>query len=367
MNKLFFQISVLVVALMLTFANIKATDSPVFTTADSTNVVLEECTGTWCQYCPCGHTNINTILQYYPKTVVICYHGPPNYGTPADPWTAAGYPMIQLFGMGSYPTAVINRTSGIIQRNAWFSYVSSYVTLPPAVRIELTNAHINNSTRLITGTVTATALQDLTGAYNIFIAITENNLIYGQTGNSGCPGATSYTHNYVARAIATPNTGTQLTPGPWNINAIQTYNINYTVPTGIDLANCTVNIFVFQDGTPLTTGAPIQNGLATPTSAFTPTGVEHFETIASDYNLAQNYPNPFNPTTNIRFTIPKDGNTSFKIYDMSGNEVAAFVNGFMKAGIYNVVFEGSNLASGVYFYKLTSGNFSETKRMVLVK
>lgn len=355
---------------MMSYSIAKASDNPVFTTNDTTNVVMETCTGTWCGYCPCGHQIISSILSSYPKTVVLCYHGPPNYGSPADPWTAAGYPMIQLFGMNSYPTGVIGRTSGIISRGAWLSTVTNYAAVPPSVRIILSNPTINNTTRKVTGTISATALQNLTGAYNIFVAITENHIIYPQSIYAACGTAgiqNDYIHDHVVKAVVTPNAGTQLTAGPWNINTTLTYNLDYTVPSGIELVNCKVEMFVFKDGTPYTTGAAIQNGLSAPTSQFVPTGVGNFETTADKFSLSQNYPNPFNPSTSIKFTVPTDGNVSFRVYDITGKQVSNYFNGYLKAGIYTMHFDGSTLTSGVYLYKLTTKDFSDVKRMILVK
>jgi hypothetical protein len=370
MKKIILQISVLLIILIFNFSNIKSADNPVFTTNDTTNVVMEIATGTWCGYCPCGHQIMASILQSYPHTAILCYHGPPNYGTPADPWATVGYPMIQLFGMTSYPTGVISRTSGILSRGSWLSTVQSYASQVPTVRVVLTNPTINNTTRKVTGTISATALQNLTGAYSVFVAITENHVIYPQNIYASCGTAgvqNDYIHDHVVKAVVTPNAGTQITAGPWNTNTTLTYNLDYTIPSGIELANCNVVMFVFKQGTPYTTGAPVQNALSAPTSQFIPTGVGNFETKATEYSLSQNYPNPFNPSTTIRFTVPKDGNVSFKIYDISGKEVSNYFNGYLKAGIYTLQFDGSSLTSGVYFYKMKSNDFSDVKRMILVK
>jgi len=85
------------------------------------------------------------------------------------------------------------------------------------------------------------------------------------------------------------------------------------------------------------------------------------------YRLEQNYPNPFNPTTNITYVLPKTENVSLKVYDVLGREVATLVNEVKPAGAYTVPFNASNLASGVYFYKLQAGSFVQTKKMMLVK
>ena len=85
------------------------------------------------------------------------------------------------------------------------------------------------------------------------------------------------------------------------------------------------------------------------------------------YNLSQNYPNPFNPSTTIKYQIPSDGNVRIVIYDILGKEVQLLVNGFEKAGNYQITFNAMNLASGVYFYKMQSGSFSDMKRMLILK
>lgn len=85
------------------------------------------------------------------------------------------------------------------------------------------------------------------------------------------------------------------------------------------------------------------------------------------YELFQNYPNPFNPTTQIKFELPNAGEVKLTVYDIMGREVETIVNERLAAGIYEVMFDGSGFASGVYFYRLTAEGYSETKKMVLVR
>lgn len=96
------------------------------------------------------------------------------------------------------------------------------------------------------------------------------------------------------------------------------------------------------------------------------------ETIPENYELAQNYPNPFNPSTKIRFRIPETGFVQLKVYDILGREAAVLINEILPAGNYETVFDSNrylnyNFASGVYIYKLTSGNFSQSKKMILLR
>ena len=102
----------------------------------------------------------------------------------------------------------------------------------------------------------------------------------------------------------------------------------------------------------------------------TVTGTGNNTTIPYVYSLSQNYPNPFNPATIIRYSIAKDGFVKIKVYDLIGKEVATLVNGNKTAGDYQVEFDVSDwgyLSSGIYFYKIEAGEFTEVKRMTLIK
>jgi hypothetical protein len=85
------------------------------------------------------------------------------------------------------------------------------------------------------------------------------------------------------------------------------------------------------------------------------------------FTLAQNYPNPFNPATTIRYSLAKTSNATLKIFDVLGKEVATLVNEEKPAGEYSVLFNAVNLPSGIYFYNLRAGSFSETKKFILLK
>jgi len=89
--------------------------------------------------------------------------------------------------------------------------------------------------------------------------------------------------------------------------------------------------------------------------------------IPKEFNLKQNYPNPFNPVTNIKYDIPKNEFVIIKIYDLLGREIKILVNEFKNAGSYIISFNGSELASGIYFYRIQAGSFVQVKRMVLIK
>lgn len=83
------------------------------------------------------------------------------------------------------------------------------------------------------------------------------------------------------------------------------------------------------------------------------------------YNISQNYPNPFNPSTKIKYSIPASEKVLIKVFDVLGREVTTLLNEYKESGTYEIEFNARNLSSGLYFYKLTSGNYSETKKTIL--
>ena len=97
--------------------------------------------------------------------------------------------------------------------------------------------------------------------------------------------------------------------------------------------------------------------------------------VPVEFSLSQNYPNPFNPSTRIAFTIPAEKFVKLTIFDITGREVAALVNGTVKPGSYSIEWNGSNAASGIYFYRLSAGDqsadggqsFTLTKKFILQK
>jgi predicted acyl esterase len=121
---------------------------------------------------------------------------------------------------------------------------------------------------------------------------------------------------------------------------------------------------------------PVKGIGSSPISAFKTNGNQNLDLVTdgnnlipSEYNLSQNYPNPFNPVTKIDYSIPQNSYVTLKVYDMSGKEVAALVNSVISPGFYSVNFNSVTygLASGIYFYKLTAGNYVNVKKLVLIK
>jgi hypothetical protein len=97
-------------------------------------------------------------------------------------------------------------------------------------------------------------------------------------------------------------------------------------------------------------------------------GVQQTGTLVPvDYRLEQNYPNPFNPLTTIKYQIPSAGNVTIEVFDINGKRISVLMDGFKDAGYYSLDFNVTGISSGIYFYRMTSGNFTDSKKMIVVK
>jgi hypothetical protein len=97
------------------------------------------------------------------------------------------------------------------------------------------------------------------------------------------------------------------------------------------------------------------------------TSVDEDQKVVTEYSLSQNYPNPFNPSTKINYEVPFASYITLKVYDLLGNEIATLVNEEKTTGVYEVEFRGEGITSGIYFYKLQTESFAQTKKLVFLK
>lgn len=141
--------------------------------------------------------------------------------------------------------------------------------------------------------------------------------------------------------------------------------------SAFDAASIFINWKFYGNNTTILTGhlfADITNPSGF-VSDMTVTGIKDINNkIPEDYNLAQNYPNPFNPTTTIKFYLKQGGKVKLNVYNMIGQKVAELINQELPSGFHKIKFNASNLASGVYIYRLNVGNkFTSVKKMILAK
>jgi len=140
---------------------------------------------------------------------------------------------------------------------------------------------------------------------------------------------------------------------------------NWTNQTSCIYANFNTGSAVFDDNTALAYGSGWSK--IDPLPCIISSIAQIPEEVPTEYQLSQNYPNPFNPQTKIKFSLPKEGFVTLKVFDMLGREVASLVNDFKTTGTYIVDFDGSELSSGIYYYRLESPEFFDVKKMILIK
>ena len=232
------------------------------------NPVLEEVTGTWCQWCPCGHDIMAQIKSSMPNAIMIGYHGPANSSN--DPFSYfPGNSIIGSFGFSAYPTAVIDRVSGIQSRAAWAGLMNTRNSVPATVAIDVDRT-FNELTREFNATIDFTALTNLSGQYKFNIILLEDGIVWNQTGNSSCPGNPNYVHKHLVRDMdmSTGALGAEIINGTWNANDVITKTVNYVIPTPINTSvpdmvwdSCHVVVLAYKVGSPLSSGAEIQQAV----------------------------------------------------------------------------------------------------------
>ena len=119
------------------------------------------------------------------------------------------------------------------------------------------------------------------------------------------------------------------------------------------------------------TGRPIVKVIR-PELSFAPVSLNDGRSIPTEYALDQNWPNPFNPATTLKYSLPKAGEVTLNVFNILGQQVTTLVNGFQEAGTYEVIWNGTddagdNVASGIYFYRVKVNDFTQTKKMLMVK
>lgn len=339
-----------------------------FILSQKRNLVLEYCTGTWCQWCPCGHSTIkNTIKPAHPDIIIISYHGPAN--SPNDPFSLfPGNTIISQLGFTGYPSGIVDRTSPPQSWTTWVANVNNRASTPATVDISSSRS-FNQTTRELNITVNSTALTSLSGSYNLSLILLEDSLIYPQTGNSSCIGGPNYVHDNVVRAMINGSTGELLTNTTWERGQTLSKTIRYVIPDNIAIKYASVVAMVYKVGNTLNT-SEIQNAAKWKLLDTTATSVSYDVESINEFKLYQNYPNPFNPSTVIVYQLPVNGKVTLKVYDLLGREVATLVNEYKEADRYEVEFnigQTISLSSGVYFYRLQAGEFVQNRKMILAK
>lgn len=191
-----------------------------------------------------------------------------------------------------------------------------------------------------------------TAEQTVFLVRTNNNLPAGWTSSICFDSCLPY---WIDSATTTSDYGSSpLQPNETRLVALHVF----------PLTNIGTGYVQIQAGTLRNPSTRISIDL---TAIVNPVSVEGENENANSYYLNQNYPNPFNPSTKINFGLKRAGNVEISLYNILGSKVATIFNGYKDSGIHSVNFDGSQHSSGVYFYKITSNDFTQTKKMILEK
>jgi hypothetical protein len=329
-------------------------------------VIFEKWTSSTCGPCASQNPSFEAwVPSVWNDVTVVAYHVGWPSGNPLDPMylhnPTQSYDRRYYYGINAVPCA---RVDGIISTGACVScsytnpttclqaYFEQRRGTATPVSVSVTDTRVAGDS--IRANIVVTKLSTLpAGAYYLRVMAVERIITY--LSPPGSNGETIFPD--VFRLSIPTSQGTSITTSAGTENFQFTYKRN---SVWVDSMIYTL-VFVQNDNNKevMNSGRP---------SNITITGIQTYNNeVPGTYTLMQNYPNPFNPSTYIAFTIPKEENVTLKVYDILGNEVASLVNGKQQEGTYNIFFDGANLSSGVYFYKLTAGNYTDTKKMTLLK
>ena len=333
------------------------------------NVLIEQYTGTWCQWCPYGADSLAAVSARLGSRVVrTSWHD-------SDPMEIATWDAMNTFiGVTGFPTASINRitwpgSSSIpISRTDWGAragYVVNSMRAPVGITISEKSYDAGSKTYSFKAKVFFH--QTVNADVRLNAVVTEDGFDYAQKRTNLATGVVEtispYIHKAVVMGIWPDHRGYQLSLG----NAFSTQTeieqvFTFTSPH-VNSENAFINVYVhtLNNGTP----GPVLQAVNEPLF-FGVTDVEDVPT-AANFALRQNYPNPFNPTTNITYDVPARAHVRITLHDALGRSLGNLVDETTEAGAHTFTFDGANLQSGTYYLTMTAGDFVQTRSMTLVK
>ena len=201
---------------------------------------------------------------------------------------------------------------------------------------------------------------------NLYASLSNHPLSYSETVTKG---SSKTMELHISNSISTPLNYSFIVSKNW---------LSVTPSTGSVGGNQTITVILKFDATALTEGDysttislndPHHGGINIPIqiTVISVTGIREEKDNPSDFRLNQNYPNPFNPSTTITFSLPVAQNVVLTIYNAIGIEIKSLLNKFLSSGNYSIKFDAADYPSGIYFYRIKTDQFTQTKKMILTK
>jgi hypothetical protein len=320
-------------------------------------VVLEIGTGTWCQYCPGAALGAEDMIDNGHNVAVVEYHG----GGTDQYINTYSTARINYYGVPGYPTAYFDGILSFVGGNHTTSMYSNYLPLfnrrqpiKSAFAIDMTATHTGNNYQVQVTVIKKAAIRYTHMA--LIMALTESNIQFAWQGQTEV--------NWVERTMSPNQNGTTL-----NFASSDTQVVNLTFTRTASWAFHELEIAAFIQNLD---NKEILQGTKQHLDSLTTAIDNELAVLPQETQLMNNYPNPFNPSTNISYSLKTPGMVSLDIYNMLGQKVRTLVNSQVDAGEHFAIWDGrddsgAQSASGTYFVKLNAGDYSSTKKMVLLK
>ena len=331
------------------------------------NVLIEEGTGTWCQYCPQGADSLKSVIAQNPGRVYgISYHGGHASEPMQTPSTAIWTAQIGLTG---WPQASINRirfegaTAIALNRGEWAGRARTLLSTRRApVSVNILSSTYNNATKQISMEVEVFFHRNFTQPVRLNIAQVQDQMSYPQQTTGGVV-LRPYFHDHVLRQMI-PNAFGEVISGGANVLSQTSVKKTFTFAS-LDSTIGTSRLIVFAHVCDGTTYGEVLQTEEVPLSSFV-TAVDD-RPAAESFSLSQNFPNPFNPSTTISFAVPRASHVSVVLTDTYGRTLATLADESYAPGTHDLVFNADGLASGTYLFTMRAGSFVQTRTMTLVK
>jgi N-acetylneuraminic acid mutarotase len=335
------------------------------------NALVEQYTGTWCQWCPYGADSLAAVsARYGDRMVRTSWHD--NDPMQISAWTA----MNQWIGVSGFPTACVGRvtwpgqTELPIDRGAWGDAVGYLVNNGASpVSLTISDKNWDAATGTLTFKATIFFHQSMAADLRLTTILTEDDLNYAQKRYNMTTGTVEtinpYYHKSVVRAIEPVDVlGLQLSSqNAFTTQATIEKTVTITAPSGFNAAKGHLVVYVHRL-TDTQGPGPVQQAHGEPLGVSTSADNAP---VAGTFRLHQNYPNPFNPSTTLSYDVPRESVVTIAVYDAFGRLLRTVAEGTHAAGSYSIQLDGAGLASGTYFVTMRAGDFSQTRSMTLMK
>ncbi len=317
-------------------------------------VILEIATGTWCYYCPGSSMGADDLIANGHNVAVIEYHQYLGFEPYANIYSDARF---NYYEMSGCPTAVFDGIIFLAAGDPSYSLYEDYLprynirnAVPSSFTIDLSGVEIglDYTVSLTANKVASTSSTNMV----LHLVLTESQIAEEWQGQTEL--------NFVERLMIPDQYGTAL---DFSTGDTQTVDLEFTLDLGWASGNCELVAFI-QDND----SKEILQGTKIALSELQPLAVDNFsKNLPISFQLQQNYPNPFNASTTIEYELKENRPVKLSILDINGREVDVIVNDYQTAGEHSIAWSGKNIPSGIYFIRLSSKEFVQTKKAVLLK